>query len=134
MKVYIATNLSNCLRAAQCDTVLTELGYNITYRWWNHGRVSSKADLLKCGLAELEGVLSSDVLLFITPANNGSHVEFGLALAKKIPIVMLCEDGQQEEKTFYNLPGVFRYDSATAALLKLSELRENHVGVYIHQA
>ena len=51
----------------------------------------------------------------IFPARNGSHIEFGLANGYGKHIVLL-EEVETEQKTFYYLPGIQRFKMEKEAI------------------
>jgi len=121
--VYLATSLHNSARAQALIRKLSGLGINITYDWTQHGQVHTEEELLAYGLAEERGVQQADLLLFVTPARNGSHIEFGIARALGKPIVMLMEE-PTELKTFYFLPGVVRCSTEDEAMVCISTIMD----------
>jgi hypothetical protein len=54
--------------------------------------------------------VDADFLVLLMPARYGSHVEFGVALALDKPIYIITGGHQFEEKSFYYLPLVSRYE------------------------
>ncbi len=108
MKVYIASSLHNIARVKHFEQRFEEQGATITYKWSNHGQVFSEEELRKYAIGERDGVLECQLFFMVHPARFGAHVELGIAIANKIPIVIL-EETPIEQKTFYYLEGVFKF-------------------------
>lgn len=120
-KVYIATSLHNAKRANEIREKLESLGIVCTYDWTVHGQVFTEEELTKFGIAEENGVANADVFLMVFPGRCGSHFEMGLARGLGIPIVLL-EEVETEQKTFYYLPGVHKTrteDEAIRIILRI---------------
>ena len=92
-----------------CPTSII-LGHRITYKWHEHGKIDDIAELARIGQLELQGVIDADVLVMLMPARFGSHIEFGVALALNKPIYIITNGHEFEEKSFYHLPLVSRYE------------------------
>lgn len=113
-KVYVGSSLLNATAVRAVQERFRSAGVEITYDWTTHGRVTSADDLAQYGRAELDGVLNSDLFFMMHPARTGTHVELGIALAAKIPIVMV-NDLSAEQKTFYYLPNVHLFTDLEVA-------------------
>jgi len=87
----------------------------VTYDWTQHGQVYSEEELAKYGQLEEQGIRDCDVFLLVFPGRNGSHFEFGLAYGLGKQIVIL-EETEEEQKTFYHLPGIIRTKAENAAI------------------
>lgn len=119
-KVYIASSLHNADRVQKLAKLFISHGIEISYDWTTHGQVFSKDELKRYGEAEINGVLDADVLFFLQPGRAGAHVELGIALAmtrlgRNIAIVLL-EEEPVEQKTFYYLDSVNKFDDIDDAI------------------
>ncbi len=113
-KIYIGSSLLNADQVKSLIGRFTASGVSITYDWTQHGRVYDEQDLMRYGEAEYRGVVESDLFFMVQPARTGTHVEMGIALALNKPIV-LVNDRTVEQKTFYYLPNVHRFESVDDA-------------------
>ena len=110
MNVYIASSLDNSASVAKAAEFFESHGYQITYKWHEHGRIEDESKLAEIGKLEYQGVVDADFLVLLMPARYGSHVEFGIALALNKPIYIITGGHEFEEKSFYHLPLVSRYE------------------------
>lgn len=110
MRTYIASALHNHLAVAKAAELFELHGYQVTYKWHEHGKVEDISKLAEIGQLEYQGVVDADFLVMLMPARFGSHVEFGIALALNKPIYIVTDGHEYEEKSFYYLPLVSRYD------------------------
>lgn len=115
MKYYIATSLSRMSEHNSVRDSLRNLGYEISYDWTTHGSVKlvSKKRLQEVASLELQGVLEADFVLILLPGGNGTHLEFGFALAKGKKIFLHSEDSSLFElgtqtNAFYHHKDVIR--------------------------
>ena len=113
--VYVGTSLLNANRAMQIMERLRQADVQISYDWTKRGQVYSEEELRKYGIAEKRGVIDCDVFFMIFPARNGSHFECGLAEGYGKHIVLLQEI-ETEQKTFYYLPGIKRFKMEDEAI------------------
>lgn len=113
--VYVGTSLFNANRAIQIMERFKQEGVRISYDWTTHGQVYSEEELRKYAIAEKRGVIDCDVFFMIFPARNGSHFECGLADGYGKHIVLL-EEVEVEQKTFYHLPGIQRFKTEEKAI------------------
>jgi nucleoside 2-deoxyribosyltransferase len=126
MKVYVGSSLFNTIRVRQIQERFRLAGIGISYDWSKHGQVYNEAELARIGDLEERGVKDCDLFFMIQPARNGTHCEMGLARAWGKPIVIL-EEIEVEQKTFYYRPGVYRCkteDEAFNLALRLLEGKE----------
>lgn len=124
MKVYVASSLKNADNVVTVMEKLRGLGVTITYDWTTHGLITDTSLLKEAGEGEKRGVEDADVLFFLHPGRTGAHVELGIALGCKIPVVMV--DGPvEEQKTFYYVDGVTRFADVDSAIDYTMELLKN---------
>lgn len=114
-RVYVASILSNIDRIFYINNILRTHGVTITYDWTSHGKVYTPDELSRIAVLERQGVIDCDVFLMVQPGGGGTHVEFGMAQILDKPIVIL-EDVCVEQKTFYYLPGVAKFNKLDAAI------------------
>lgn len=104
MKIYVATKWEERFYARQVMDALVAAGHTITYDW-THGEQISREQ------AELDkrGVMTADALVVIAErdlAYKGTYVEFGIAVARGIPIYI--EGNAIDGCIFTKLPEVRR--------------------------
>lgn len=87
-KYYISTSWLNKEKAAELSEIVERLGHEITYKWWLDTETEDIDTLYKCGLNDLAGVEQADTLLMLLPGREGTHTEYGAALALKKKIVL----------------------------------------------
>jgi len=118
-----------------CQALLRERGHVVSYDWTEDDK--------KCGVAgvdenfiprdrtiaralaktDFDGVLSSDAMIFLPCAEGGRgcYVEFGMALAMEIPVIVV---GEHLNAIFMFLPGVRRVETVSIAVEELAQLAE----------
>lgn len=119
MKVYVASSLDNASKIKEYIQLLQSSGHTISYDWTHHGKISDPIQCEKIAVLESDGVRQCEVLIMVQPARTGSHVEFGIALAMHKPIIIV-EEVEVENKTFYHMPGVYRVNCINEAINLLS--------------
>lgn len=106
MKFYLASGLPNIEAAKKLAGFLKDHGHQQTYDWTVHGPVF-KADqppLTNCAVmqktaeSEVEGVLAADVVIVLLPCGRGTHIEMGVALAAKKPVIIVTPSALYDEK------------------------------------
>lgn len=115
MKYYIASKLENHAEHNRVRDFLNSLGHEITYDWTHHGPVyRSGLDRVR-EVAELEtqGVIDADFVVVLWPGGRGTHVELGIALAARKPVLLITHVEAHHEATtetcaFYHHPLVTR--------------------------
>lgn len=108
-KIYVASSLDRCERIKQIINVLESKGLSITYDWTDHGRVFNEKNLAEIAILEEQGVKDCDILLMVLPGGGGTHFEFGVAYTLNKPIVILEDEPNIEQKSFYYLPGIKKH-------------------------
>lgn len=96
---YIASSLSNAAAVMLLRDELKVEGHVHTYDWTGHGAVFKDGAtrdenvkiMQKTALAEAEGVTTADVVIVMLPGGKGTHVELGMALALKKPVIMVSD-------------------------------------------
>lgn len=111
MRYYIATGLANHAAHNELRDALSELGHEITYDWTAHGPVWSHGleVIQKVALAERDGVEAADVVIALLPGGRGTHVEIGIAIGRRIPVIFHAPDdsmfGEKPDTcAFYHAP------------------------------
>lgn len=121
MKIYVASKFENTLAVQIMHRVLREAGHEITHDWTVEDLAAENDPALavRCAIDDVEGVEDADaVVLLMHPNMKGAWVEFGIALARFIPIVVV--GGPRFECIFERLPSVAHVDDATGALAALA--------------
>jgi nucleoside 2-deoxyribosyltransferase len=124
-KIYVASSLLNKENVSELYRFLIENGHEITYDWTTHGRVICPDELISIARKEFDGVVDADLLLMLMPARNGSHVEFGVALALGKPIIILTANCLYEDKSFYHLDNVHIVSDTKRIIDMIKTLTEN---------
>ncbi len=99
MKYYIATKLENHAEHNRVRDMMANLGHEITYDWTTHGAVWRKGIQCIREIASLEtdGVTGADIIIVLWPGGRGTHIEMGIAIGARIPIVFISSvDGHHE--------------------------------------
>lgn len=111
MKYYIATRLENHAAHNVVRDGLSKLGHEITYDWTTHGPVWRKGvdEICRVALLERDGVESADVVIGLLPGGRGTHAEIGIAIGRRVPIILHHADDSMfgatpETCAFYHAP------------------------------
>lgn len=134
MNVYLAARFALQREMAELIPKLNLLGCGVTARWITEEPSTYDPSLTPEELLQAQrqwaandynDVIGSDVLVFFaeTPdvpgrARGGRHVEFGIALALGIPILVVGPT----ENIFHHLPHVEHFDDFDAVLIRLKEM------------
>lgn len=111
MKYYIGTGLENHAQHRELRDELAALGHEITYDWTMHGPVWREGveTIRRTAVAERDGIESADVVIALLPGGRGTHVEIGIAIGRRIPIIIHAPDDSMfgatpETCAFYHAP------------------------------
>jgi nucleoside 2-deoxyribosyltransferase len=112
MKVYIATRLERIAEQQLVVGWLRAAGHEITYDWGAHGPALGKGlgYVAEVARAELNGVLSADIVFALLPGGRGTHFEIGVAVGVGVPVVLWRETSDD---------GLFEADKRTCAFYHL---------------
>jgi len=114
MKVYVAGAWGhrNGLLQSQVRAACIMAGWDITYPWWSYDQNTAEK-----AIEDLRGVRDADVLVvvFEDPSYRyqGCWVEFGYALAKGIPVLVIGNAG--DACLFMRHPGVRKVEMSDIA-------------------
>lgn len=122
MRVYVATKFEAKGLARTFYEKLRAAGHVITCDWTNEDDATSVPR--ECAFADADGVLSADVLV-IAPLTEcrGAWVEFGIAVARMIPIVVYTVDPRRTWCVFEHLPQVVHVASIEGAVETVNDLQ-----------
>lgn len=109
-RVYVASSLDNKQRIIDIIADLKNANIDITYDWTTHGRVYDHSELADIAKLEENGVKECDVFFMVLPGGGGTHFEFGVAKTLNKPIVILEDIEGIEQKSFYFLPDLRKFD------------------------
>lgn len=112
MRIYVATKFEERERAREVMFALVAAGHSITYDWTTNEEFS-----VAQAARDRQGVMDADALVFIAEkdlAYRGAWVEFGIAVARNIPIYILGAFYLQ--CIFWRLANVHPVKSVTAVL------------------
>ncbi|HDR8093602.1 nucleoside 2-deoxyribosyltransferase [Bacillus cereus] len=124
MNFYIASGFQNKHLVRSVANELKHAGWHHTYDWTKNERVANEEQLREIGQAEQNAVKKADVFLLILDGGNGSHTEFGMAIAlEKTIYVYQAENPLQT--TFYHLPeiNIFEGDVAEFASYVMNHVK-----------
>ena len=96
MKIYVAGSKQLFAVVRAIIEVLTQAGHEITYDWTARPLAIDAAEGECAALNELQGINLSDAVIILQPGGYGTHIEIGIALAMRKPIIMLHQDGRWE--------------------------------------
>lgn len=120
MRFYVASRLENADVVRDVRDKMLKEGHALTYDWTIAGSVRGDlAKLREVAEAETRGVAEADILILLLPGGRGAHVELGIALGCKKPVVIWSEDlmplgAGKETSAFYHHPLVsFVYNRET---------------------
>ncbi|MDE6408278.1 MAG: hypothetical protein K2K48_05855 [Anaeroplasmataceae bacterium] len=130
MKFYIGSSLKNYNLVNSYSKVLKDYGWIRTYDWVkNVNQDTSLENLKNYAQLEFQGILDSDIVIILLPAEKGAHIEFGMAVALNKKIV-LCSSSNEDfslENTvvFYEMPNVIKLmgtiDENLKSIVKVGE-------------
>ncbi len=88
MRIYVAAAYAERNRAAEVMSLMRENGHTITYDWTTNEQESAEQ-----ASADFQGVVTADALVFLAEkpyvSTGGAMVEFGAALACKLPVYVI---------------------------------------------
>ena len=120
MKVYLAAPYSAKDQIKKYDAELRAAGVNVVSSWLDeiHPPTTQMHDLSheehqQYAIQDVKDVQAADILVFFTDPTKtiiraGRHVEFGIAVQRRIPIYVVGEDF---ENIFHHLPRVTHFES-----------------------
>ena len=91
MKYYIATAITNTAGHNALRDEMTDRGHKLTYDWTSHGSVQSEGRerIADVCMREIFGVVQADVVIVLLPGGRGTHVELGLAIGLRKPVLLV---------------------------------------------
>lgn len=117
-RVYVASKFENKEGVRYLYDLLRAAGHEITHDWTDE-TASSDAEFYRCADKDVEGVWNADVLIIdVQPNMRGAWVEFGIALTRFIPIIVVNGkrgDHGGYECIFQHLDNVWHVDTALEA-------------------
>ncbi|MBS9805155.1 nucleoside 2-deoxyribosyltransferase [Bacillus toyonensis] len=124
MNFYIASGFKNKHLVRSIANELKNAGWIHTYDWTNNERAVNQEQLREIGQAEKIAIKESDVFLLILDGGNGSHTEFGMAIALEKKIYMYHEENPLQT-TFYHLPevNIFEGDAEAFASYVINKVK-----------
>ncbi|MDA1760034.1 nucleoside 2-deoxyribosyltransferase [Bacillus thuringiensis] len=124
MNFYIASGFKNKHLVRSIANELKNAGWIHTYDWTNNERAVNQEQLREIGQAEKIAIKESDVFLLILDGGNGSHTEFGMAIALEKKIYVY-HAGNPLQTTFYHLPeiNIFEGDVAEFASYVMNHVK-----------
>ena len=120
MRVYLAAPYSRKTEINQYAAELRAGGIEVTSSWLDepHKPTTQMHELTheehqQYANQDVKDVQAADILVFFTDptgsiVRGGRHVEFGIALERRMPIFVI---GNQRENIFHHMPGVMHFDS-----------------------
>lgn len=109
-RIYVASSLDDIDRARTLADALVGRGFELTYRWMDHGPVAKDgpARMAEVAANELLGVAAADAVIVLLPGGRGTHVELGAALALDKTIFLCAHENREPGSpcAFYFHPAV----------------------------
>lgn len=111
MRIYVACSSRELERAERVMNELRAAGHEIAHDWipgvraaFASGIEEAKADdahAFQAALADMNGVITSDVLVFLAPNTGGRMcwAELGAALARNIPVIVAHDDPDRRNQS-----------------------------------
>ena len=114
-KFYVASTLSNADQAKIAINRLCDFGHEVSYDWTTHGfaPIEERKEIAQ---KELQGVIDADLLFVVWPGGGGTHVEMGVAISLKKPIIFVAPESLEREVSFYQLDNVLRISEMSKAI------------------
>lgn len=123
MKAYVGSSLLEKDNAKSILDYLLNMGYEYTYDWTTHGKLTDLKELKECCYEEINGVANCDLFFMYFPARFGTHVELGIAIALNKKIILVVDkdnpnfnNSNFEEKTFYQADNIARFSNIAEGL------------------
>jgi len=119
MKYYIATAITNTAGHHALRDEMTDRGHKLTYDWTRHGSVQheGEARIAEVCLREIFGIVEADVVIVLLPGGRGTHVELGIAIGLRKPVLLVGSPESFEQAgmicSFYLAPMVKALRKAT---------------------
>ena len=111
--IYLAAPWVDREYAKSVSTTLVSAGFSITEPWWDHPDTTNNEELQEQAWKDFLGVISADcVIVLNTSKSEGKAVETGLALARKIPVIVVGEP----TNIFHHLPEIVIVSSVEDAI------------------
>lgn len=111
---YIATTLTNVDQYEFALNIFRPDGWELTYDWRTVGKVEDDNMRPIIAMREQDAIIESFLVLMLLPAGRGTHVEMGMAIAYRKPVILLAETDEQLfgdygfPPCFYRHPNVHR--------------------------
>lgn len=111
MRFYVCTAFQNSRAHNVVRDALRGHGHEITLDWTSG---MPEEDPEKIGILEVDAVLEADFVCVLLPGGRGTHVELGVALGRRIPVLLHAReeadllDVHGMTSPFYHHPQVAR--------------------------
>jgi len=93
LKFYIGSKLSNKKNVTELANYLLAKGLQVTYDWTSIDIRNDNVDKIKPIVhLQIAGIGEADVVIIMLPGGRGTHVELGIAIGLKKPIILCCDD------------------------------------------
>lgn len=94
LRFYIATRLERHQAHNLVRDQLTARGWECSYDWTVHGSVKNTTTQVieRVCEAEIAGVESADLVIVLLPGGRGTHVELGIAIGARVPVILHALD------------------------------------------
>jgi len=110
VRYYIASGFANKAAHNKLRDFLQSIGWQITYDW----TVLERATLdnaRQIADAEKQGVKDAEFVFVILPGGRGTYTEFGIAIGRDTPVLMIGDEGGFRQGATYEVPCVFHHTS-----------------------
>lgn len=143
VKIYLAARYSRYPEMQNYKKILEDLGYTVTSRWIDghhnivNGVSEEAAEIKRIQLAfeDLNDLLSSQCLICFTEiprttnTRGGRHVEFGIALAMRMSIIIIGP----KETIFHTLPSIPKFNTFSDFMSSLAVYDIHSSPIYLNQ-
>ena len=96
---YIASGFQNKQIVRSIANELKHAGWHHTYDWTKNERAVNQEQLREIGEAEKNAIKEADVFLLILDGGNGSHTEFGMAIALEKRYMYIMKEIRSKQRS-----------------------------------
>lgn len=125
-RVYVAGPWVDREAAQSLGNIVASKGHTITHAWWAYegkGEALETEEFLReCAIKDVNGVSTADVVVVLNTAKSeGKATEQGIAIALRIPVVVLTPGTKPTSNIFHHLPSFKHVKTVEEALEAINE-------------
>jgi len=126
-RVYLAGPWVDRDNAKNIASILTNKGHVITHPWWDYEGKGEEHETEKfmrdCAVKDVNGVSTADVVVVLNTAKSeGKATEQGIAIALRIPVVVITPGEKPSSNIFHHLPSYTHVKTVEEALEVISDV------------